>query len=723
MSTNTTFTLIALGTSQKYHKGDDNILKSFAGACVGPIHLIDGPDLLGREVADQTEAGVKSIIGWLMSNEDEGELRANLTGFSRGAVTCVRIANRLNALKNDLEAKTGLNPEDKKLLDKLKRLEFNLFLVDPVAGYTAKGDEEAQLIRARRCITILQRDERRRDFKPQATLEGRFKVVDPQKTSMIELPMYGNHSDSIKEKSEDMDSAPHILWPALYSFLTSHGSTFEHDEMPDMATCEDSTTTTISTKNEDLCNEFGRHHLQREKYYNYGIRLNPVDSLPTFRVPRKINQHLKFYVRDSDFFINKLEQELFKITYPRTFNYLFEMNKEDPRFLGKSASKRYEVEEEIQEIKKHSPALYEHLKRSNKINEDGTLVTDGPTGSPLLESLSVVQMIYPDKLIDLGFDAAQKKCNDDLRELEKLTLSIYRLTFLYQRGKSSLHLFKKRTEDARAQTIRNDVLKIVEENKEPENVKREMILRLIYREAMYLRLTGSKSQLIELLDQALEENGAEPTSAPENEEILNLIHEGFQLIDWGVYFIATGGYVGGAVLSIIGTFLGDMGNRIKELSISTPKDKASTGNDNSSRLGSEIREKFFSSISEGFIAIGKIFKMHFGLKLLREEARAQISKVKDESIASFAIEQKNKIQLIASKEVEPEFVSKISIEETPPQKSEGKEVEAKISIKETPPQRNERKANKMVFFPQYQNESTPNGTPTENASRHYIMGG
>lgn len=83
-------------------------------------------------------------------------------------------------------------------------------------------------------------------------------------------------------------------------------------------------------------------------------------------------------------------------------------------------------------------------------------------------------------------------------------------------------IFKKRTEDARAEQIRQEVLAIVQEGGDASSIK-DKILTAIYSHALDLRLAGSESQLLNFLDKTLEENGCEDTSVLENGKTVPLI--------------------------------------------------------------------------------------------------------------------------------------------------------------------------------------------------------
>ncbi len=640
------YTLIAFGTGESYQMPKKNFLTQFFDYCMGTEDedksYLDGPSLLGLEVKPNAKEGHRRIIAWLEGKTDQEDLIVNLAGFSRGAVTCIHIANRLNRHKKELEAIPEEKRSDaqKSLLAKFERLQLNLFVVDPVAGYTAKATEEARVIPeiVSNYVSILQLDEGRRDFKPQDNT--RIIVENPRSTRVAMLPLYGHHSASIKDKGKGMDSAAQIVWSALHSFLSHNGS--EYAEIPSMVNSNTKDEIDVKEKsNEALCDDFARHHAQRDNYAAESKKVILTDSLPTVRVPRKMNQHVELYVRDSDFFVNKLERELFKITYPKTFNYLFEGNKKDPRFPGASGSSKEDVHEEINRIKEKSPELYQYLMAKGKIDENGHLISMTPEGSAVLESLSTVEMIYPDRFAELNLNGYDKElCNKELNELEVLTQSIYRLTFQYQREKSVFDIFRKKTEDARAEQIRKEVLAVVKKGGDVPVIKDD-ILTIIYDHAVSLRLSGSNSELLVILDKVLVDNGCGSTAALENEGTLQLIRAGFNLVDEVIYFAATGGYIGGAVLSVAGTLLEDIGNRIIGLSKSTQKDE-------SKEVNSLPRERVLSKIGEAFVAIGSAFKAHFGVKSVREDIRSKISEMRDSFFSRKLIPENSLLKAVKS---------------------------------------------------------------------------
>ena len=138
-----TFTTFCFGTGESRDMAKKNIISQFSEACSSDSVVIDGPNMLGREVPANTQLGVDKIEAWLLQ-QDTNQNTLNLTGFSRGSVTCIRIANQLKALERDLR-RYAVSDEQRDLLDKLRNLEINIFANDPVAGLGDKSDMQTAL--------------------------------------------------------------------------------------------------------------------------------------------------------------------------------------------------------------------------------------------------------------------------------------------------------------------------------------------------------------------------------------------------------------------------------------------------------------------------------------------------------------------------------------------------------------------------------------------------
>lgn len=583
------FTLFAYGTSERHetkgkHKATNNIISKFSKACTDlPRNgmIIDGPGTLGLEVPNNAKRGAEGIIKWL-KNQDELKNKINITGFSRGSVTSIYIANILKKNQEKLQAKsTGgkATEEEQHLLQKLKNIDLNMFLIDPVAGMSDKGKTFARVIpdNVKNYVAVFQLDERRRDFKPQDI--SRAIIVNPAKTKVTMLPLYGNHSDTTKIKAINMESGAKLLWYTTHQFLTTHGSSFLENQVPDFAFSDDyppekrvireDLPIQPHEQRQKLLELFGQHHSERETYRKSGMKSKLTDGILTPRTDRTINQHLRFYVKQAPFYINQLERELFKVTYPATFNYLFEKNQPDERFPPpffdmKQWSKELVIEE-LHTLKEGNPKLFDRLKAYKLIKESAEDIHLGePRGYTYLEPLASMQQIYPYLLPETV------KNNDKNQEMNKLTsleMEIYRMTFRYQREKNNFNFAGKRSHSVDAIQIREDINQIVNFKEGSSEEKRELILSKLEEHYKKLILSKNHSELTFMTAIILAKHGRKYKIEQSigNEILVDFVHMSISLIKVTVEFIGTLGFIGGSLLYAIGNALNSIGERAIEV--------------------------------------------------------------------------------------------------------------------------------------------------------------
>lgn len=125
----------------------------------------------------------------------------NMIGWSRGAVTCIRIAYRL------------FQSQDVNL----RNIPINIFAVDPVAGAGHSTEVDATTVtpNVRNYLATLATGEKRRFFKPIAG--HRLHVVDPAATKSWVLPMPGHHADTAMNDN----NTGKIVFNLAYRFLNS----------------------------------------------------------------------------------------------------------------------------------------------------------------------------------------------------------------------------------------------------------------------------------------------------------------------------------------------------------------------------------------------------------------------------------------------------------------------------------------------------------------------
>ena len=564
------FTLFAYGTGEN-SRTTHNIISQFSKACVSKHTVLEGPDLLGRNVGPNADEGAKRIINWLKKQPDENN-SLNLTGFSRGSITCIRIANLLQSKKEALEARGNLNEIEQALLIRLKQLNLTMFLMDPVAGLTDKRLKGNRVIPdiVTNYVAMLQKDERRRDFKPQDM--SRIIISEPQKTKVTMLPMYGNHSDNTKIKSNGMESGTKLAWYTLYQVLTQHGTKFTKDTMPQIAYSE----TYLDEKNQkrpsedlpknpnvkELLHLFSDHHKNRVTYLKSGLTAHLADGIPSPRTERSLNRYTQYYVKHSAFFVNQLERELFKIAYPKSFNYLFENNQKDLRFPADSCSSRKAVITELEGMANTDNALFKSLamlgvKTSNK----GVMVGE-PHGYNYLEPCISMQQIYPNFVPD-----SVKENTTQMSKLALLEIEVYRLTFIYEREKGEFN-FAGRKNSGRTQQIRKEINHLVNHGTQAIDEKYTLILDQLEQHYKELILSNGSVTLLNMLGKILAEHGRTyrvQLSSIANAIMIDLIYYSLSLAKEVVCFVGNLGYVGGLALFAIGSALEAIGKRCNEL--------------------------------------------------------------------------------------------------------------------------------------------------------------
>lgn len=136
----------------------------------------------------------------------------NLSGWSRGAVTCIRIAN---ALRKDLAT---------------QHITCNIFAVDPVAGAgQSKTSGVSKLGKnVANYVAILAMHERGSWFKPQDF--SRLSILDKEETKVCMLPFPGLHSTLVTIK-DPVDTAE-IVRTLAVRFLETHGTKFQNIQVP-----------------------------------------------------------------------------------------------------------------------------------------------------------------------------------------------------------------------------------------------------------------------------------------------------------------------------------------------------------------------------------------------------------------------------------------------------------------------------------------------------------
>lgn len=257
-------------------KADYSFQESFMGNTVQPMQT--SGRVLGRGWEDNVykAAWLISHLKWEM-NLDITTI--NIVGWSRGAVTALKMANKLYEVY-DLE------------------INVNIFAIDPVVGgaTSATDDQKTLPPNVRNYLAILALDDDRANFQP--TDKEVLKVARPKGSQKVRrpnthfLPLPGNHSGMvITNEGIAMESALLCLHLAA-KFLEYHGTAFKPE------------TPYASFSLDKICT-----------YYDNLRKLRPqiadkassglLSVVGGRREERHVRKHVGAYVVDPEVFINE----------------------------------------------------------------------------------------------------------------------------------------------------------------------------------------------------------------------------------------------------------------------------------------------------------------------------------------------------------------------------------------------------------------------------------
>ncbi|TAL65458.1 MAG: hypothetical protein EPN84_01430 [Legionella sp.] len=615
------FTIFAFGTGES-SKVTYNVISQFAETCETDHLVINGPDLLGRRVVRNATNATEGIIQWLEA-QTSIENNLNLVGFSRGAVTHMRVANYLQMKESELSKKeTPLTDQEKLLLEKIKHLKIHILAIDPVAGIGDKGKYYSRNIpkNVKSFVAFYQMDERRVDFKPQDIT--RLIIESPADTQVSLLPLYGNHAEAIRIRTSRKRTAPMLVWHSLYHFLVQHGTTFEGDQIPHILNIENGDTMLEETKAltaKDWLELYSQHKEERPAYLGSGNVLSLFDGIPAARRIRSLNFQRAFYVKNHGFFTNQFERGLLKITYPKVFNYLFERNMRDERFPEDSQCSQEQVIAQLKELEKNNPLLFKRLQvRGVKINEANIDIGE-PRGCYDLESSASVKQIAPHLLPNTTHFAERSNQLNALHDLEK---EIYYLTFRYEREKREILFIAERSKAEIAQAIRAKVLWIVNEEQGNREDKVNRILGVLEQHYFRLVRAHSSSELRYMLKHLLKKYKHEyqfSQTTLSQDVLTHVVDVLMTLVSAALNFVGNLGYLGAVVFYPLGYTIESLCNRIQEVLEEYQENPLIT---------------FFVGIFALIETLGYLIKNNFGLLPLFDLLSSSVKEQRDEWISA-----------------------------------------------------------------------------------------
>lgn len=217
----------------------------------------------------------------------------NMLGWSRGAVTCTKLAYKLREF--------------------FPQIKINIFAVDPVAGVGHKSDTDTITIpgNVKNYCAVLSMHETRRFFKPQ---DAQRVCFTSRGTNAIFIPFPGNHEGQVKLDKNvkgNIGEAAQMAWFLAWKFLQKFGTRFKSPPSPRYDGLEQ-------------CNLYARMKIKMPDYQ----KTSPSGAsalLMGGAEPREfLTKHIDRYVEHSDFFINEHHRRIFQRTLPYLYSWVFE---------------------------------------------------------------------------------------------------------------------------------------------------------------------------------------------------------------------------------------------------------------------------------------------------------------------------------------------------------------------------------------------------------------
>lgn len=217
----------------------------------------------------------------------------NMIGWSRGAVTCIRMANWIQEFFG-----TDIN--------------VNIFAVDPVAGGKL-GEEvvDTYLIPkvVKSFVALICMDDKRGGFTPQDL--RRLKIQDRQSTTCVLLPMPGAHDTPVQlGKDARYAGVAEISRYLGFKFLQLHGTTFKSG-------------VTVYTAAQ-LAEKYASVKADSNVFSKLG-GAGTIEAAQGGLTRRHVLDDLHQYISHStSFFVNQHHVECFRLAYPYVYSLLCE---------------------------------------------------------------------------------------------------------------------------------------------------------------------------------------------------------------------------------------------------------------------------------------------------------------------------------------------------------------------------------------------------------------
>lgn len=282
----------------------------------------------------------------------------NLVGWSRGAITCLVIANMLY----EPSSTEGL----------FRSIEVNIFAIDPVAGMEAgigANSESRRLIppTVKNYVGVLAAGENRETFKPQDL--SRIQVVDSASSNVMFLPFPGKHSTVAQNNDPKGIMVSDICFTLAHRFFEHFGS-IQSTKAPRMMSTfemlEAYSTILVQAKSYGKIKQKGL--FQRAIGKGFGTR--------------EFAKHLDEYTQHSGYFINEHHRVLFEAICPSLYRWLFSLGNFQPGLQSKVVASSSPIGQEIAAAWLVRPNFIESLERLG-VTIEGTNIRLPAPGSAL----------------------------------------------------------------------------------------------------------------------------------------------------------------------------------------------------------------------------------------------------------------------------------------------------------------------------------------------------
>lgn len=266
-----------------------------AGKTGGPKVMAKARGIIGGQGWDENVIRTVNIVQELKFGQGIAIDCVNLVGWSRGAVTCMRIANKMYEVFNT-------------------EIKCNIFAVDPVAGSDAgleMADTQVLQANVERYVGILSMHEMRTTFKPQD-----WSRIRAPATQAIFLPMPGVHNAQVMAKT-----------PADSAYITRN---LACGLLRQWGTAIDKTPYSFLNSPQDMCIAYARLvlSLSEHKSYETGSVMGRLMGGTTSLRRRDFAKHSKMdtYTRGGkeSYWINEHHRACFAAAFPDVYEFIFE---------------------------------------------------------------------------------------------------------------------------------------------------------------------------------------------------------------------------------------------------------------------------------------------------------------------------------------------------------------------------------------------------------------